>query len=120
MKFDRLTIRPCVVPSTVSPCGTPGVKPGPPGGGGGSLPIPCCDIPEFAMANPVVCPADQDRCSDPVFAAANPTLCPNAPRLILKPAYLLKDPLQQVAYQAVLLSGGTEQVISGVKFGIVN
>lgn len=59
------------------------------------------------------------RCADPSFAQANPGLCPNAARLILKPAYALKEQLQQFTYKAYVLANGLEtELTSGVSFQV--
>ena len=48
-------------------------------------------------------------------------MCPNSNRLLLKPDFALKEPLQQITYQAFLLSGGKETLLtSGVTFSASN
>lgn len=107
MNLDILSSFPCLTAPKNPPCDLPS---------GGTKPIQCCEQPAFRDSNPTVCNNDPTQCSDPLFAAANPLLCPNSPRLILKPSYLLKSALQQVQYQAFLLSAGTETLVAADGF----
>lgn len=96
MKFDALSVSPCLVSPKNPPCDP--MVPGTP-----NPPVKCCDIADFADSNPTVC--------DPSA---------NAPRLLLKPSYLLKGPLQQVTYQAFLLANGTETLVAADAFTSAN
>ena len=86
MNWDILKVYGCLTPSKAAPCSTPTPPGNPP------PPVKCCDDPDYSDSNPNVC-------GD------------NPPRLILRPAYALKQPLQQVTYETVLLANGTETVV---------
>lgn len=66
-------------------------------------------------------PSDDERCADPAFADANPTICAGYPRLILKPAYALLEPGQNVTFQTFIRTGGNEQELTlGLAYAIAN
>src|SRR6185436_2535405 len=114
MSFDELTTANCLVPGHNPPCDLDAH------GGGPTPPVPCCEDPEFSASNPIICRTDDERCAEAAFAQANPLLCPNSARLILKPSVLIRDPLQQVTYKAVLLNKGKEVALTNVHFSTLN
>lgn len=75
-----------------------------------------CNDPDYRASHLQEC-GDDLRCVDPLFAAANPGLCLEAPVLILKPEYAVREVGKSVNYVAYLLANGVEtELTSGVIF----
>jgi hypothetical protein len=70
-----------------------------------------CNFTETCFDDPFS--NSDERCLDPVFAANNPEICGTGPlRLIIKPEALSKCLDEQVEFEAYLVSGGAEELIT--------